>query len=605
VAIEALLIAQGRVLAGQIADAALVLLLLNAGALVRGESETVRHVRAAMHALALVPLIRVIGTGLPLRDLSKPVEELLIAVPVGVAALSLAPVVAVPRGIFFSARHARVQVAAIAAGVGLGLLAYALGAPALWPEDASADLIGLSLTAGIVAAAVEEIVFRGVVQLSLQRVAGRIGLLAAVALFSASYLDAGSVALVMTVALAGVIFAYTVADTGTLGGVVVAHALFAVGAGGIWPALLGRHHAAWSANPSASIGLTAALILVTLIVLSRPAIQRVGGVGRHRERRAALSPRWDRRTRFGRRTSVVVLACILIVATGIGGYFAGRPGGSDGRQITAGRLSLRVPENWELRSSERALPRVKLVGALAVGPRDEPMAAAVVWRVRHADADFVPHGFTVRSRKSIELVSLNHYDAYRRQGLGLASDPLPALQVLADRYRATTYSIPTPTGAVIAVCQAPAPIARRFLAACEEVVSTLRLRGLGAAERASLARSFRRLNVVVAELARRREAGRRRLAVARSSAAQARAARHLQAAYGAARRSLTRFRPTPATRSRGAALMAALKRADSGYGALARAAARRAPRPYNSARGRIARAERTLRRLIRRPIGPR
>jgi membrane protease YdiL (CAAX protease family) len=128
----------------------------------------------------------------------------------------------------------------------------------------------VALAAATAAAAVEEVVFRGLVQVTLQRVAGRAGLVAASALFAATYLDASRAALVLAFALAGLVFAYAVARTGTLAGAVGGHVLLAAGAGGLWPAVLGRSHLAWLHGAGTTIGLILALTLVAAIVLRRP-----------------------------------------------------------------------------------------------------------------------------------------------------------------------------------------------------------------------------------------------------------------------------------------------------------------------------------------------
>ncbi|MFL5841851.1 MAG: hypothetical protein ACJ77Z_15490, partial [Thermoleophilaceae bacterium] len=84
VVVEAALIAPGHVLAGQIADGLLLLVLLNfrgrSGE--HGWSARERGVPAAMRALALVPLARVLAAGLPLGHFSEALNELIVVLPV-------------------------------------------------------------------------------------------------------------------------------------------------------------------------------------------------------------------------------------------------------------------------------------------------------------------------------------------------------------------------------------------------------------------------------------------------------------------------------------------------------------------------------------------
>ncbi|HEV2786733.1 MAG TPA: hypothetical protein VGV67_10120, partial [Solirubrobacteraceae bacterium] len=70
VAVEALLVAPGHLLAAQIVDAVLVFALINPGPRSADDvpSAPVATALAALRALALVPLIRVVALGLPMRD---------------------------------------------------------------------------------------------------------------------------------------------------------------------------------------------------------------------------------------------------------------------------------------------------------------------------------------------------------------------------------------------------------------------------------------------------------------------------------------------------------------------------------------------------------
>ncbi|MBV9535463.1 MAG: CPBP family intramembrane metalloprotease [Solirubrobacterales bacterium] len=125
----------------------------------------------------------------------------------------------------------------------------------------------VALVAVAAASLTEELLFRGLVQSTLQRSIGRAGLLAATALFAATYLGLGPAALVMVVALAGLVFAVIVARTGNLTGAVAGHALFALGAGAFWPVLLGRRHHAWLQGPGVIVVVGVALAAMTVIAL--------------------------------------------------------------------------------------------------------------------------------------------------------------------------------------------------------------------------------------------------------------------------------------------------------------------------------------------------
>lgn len=267
IAVEAALLVPGHALAADIAYAVLVFVLLNAAAIVLRRSPEAQVAGWALQALALVALSRVVGFGLPLRDGSRMAGTLVVAVLIGLAAAWAAPKLCVPLGALLRVRSWPGQVATAAAGLALGFAAYLLGAPALWAPGAARGRIVVALVAVSVASLTEELLFRGVVQSTLQRAAGRVGLLAASAVYTATYLGFGSVALVMAVALAGLIFSYMVARTGSLTGAVAGHALFVLGAGGFWTVLLGRRHHPWAHGPGATVGLAVLLAVMVIVTL--------------------------------------------------------------------------------------------------------------------------------------------------------------------------------------------------------------------------------------------------------------------------------------------------------------------------------------------------
>jgi membrane protease YdiL (CAAX protease family) len=260
VAVEACLVLPGHLLAAQIADAALVALLVSLGPRDGSQlSEWARAGLAALRALALVPLIRVVGLALPMRDWSDAVGLLLIALSVGAATLLMAPAVGVSRWRLAIPRLVVSHLEAAAAGAGLGFVAFLAGAPALWPTGADGATITVAVAAATCAAVVEELLFRGVLQLTFQRVAGTLGVLAASSIFAVTYLDAGSVALVLTYALAGFVFARSVLHSGVLGGAIVGHVLLAVGAGGAWPLVFDRVRPFELPEPLSTVVLTIAI----------------------------------------------------------------------------------------------------------------------------------------------------------------------------------------------------------------------------------------------------------------------------------------------------------------------------------------------------------
>ncbi|MDP8909471.1 MAG: CPBP family intramembrane metalloprotease [Chloroflexota bacterium] len=273
VAVEALLVAPGRLLAAQIVDALLVLALVNAGPRRETQASSPRTLAAigALRALALVPLVRVMALGLPMSDWTEPPAVLAVTLPLGLVAFWLAPVVRLRLRRMFSLSVGLADLYAISAGLTLGLLAFVAGAPRLWPDGADDERIALGLAAAAVAAFVEELVFRGLIQSTLQAAVGRVGIVAAMVLFAATHLDAGSTVLVLTIALAGVAFSHAFANTGRLPGVILGHVVFVVGAGAVWPSLVETSDLPPFHDLRATVALAIAIaIAVVLACWQRP-----------------------------------------------------------------------------------------------------------------------------------------------------------------------------------------------------------------------------------------------------------------------------------------------------------------------------------------------
>ena len=268
--VQAAFIAQGHVLAGQIASGVLVLAFAN-GAWIIGNrgSRPQDPLAVALGALGIVALMPLVAAGLPLRELSQSVALLLIAGAVGVTTVWLAASFGLDLRTMLRMRMPRLQLVVASTGVALGLVAYLQGAPSL--PTAPPTSLALGIAAAAVAAAVEEVVFRGVLQQALQRVIGPVGIVVATVLFAATYLGMGSAPLILTLALAGAIFAAGVALTGSLVGAIAGHAALTVGASVVWPSAFGHDpqlvfdSAIWTSAVSALLAAAS-----TALILNRP-----------------------------------------------------------------------------------------------------------------------------------------------------------------------------------------------------------------------------------------------------------------------------------------------------------------------------------------------
>jgi membrane protease YdiL (CAAX protease family) len=256
------LAAGGHLFAASCIDAVVVVFLLNAAAVHEnrtGSSDL--PISRAFGALALVAAVPVAAAALPLRHLSEAAGTITMALPVAAGSLYLAERQEIELPSLFLRGSARVQRAAIAGATVLGFCAYLLGAPTTSLHGAGSALLGV--TALILAAIVEELLFRGVVQASLAQVFGPAGVVLATLV---------SVALFATVSWwlipllgAALVFALVVASTGALQPAVLAHITFTLGAAVVWPSLL-RH---W--HPSLFIAVPVAVLLCggTLVQVGR------------------------------------------------------------------------------------------------------------------------------------------------------------------------------------------------------------------------------------------------------------------------------------------------------------------------------------------------
>lgn len=263
--IQVVLIGGGHVLAGEIAAAALMLLLIIAGEPDQGAGHPV--VVWALRAVALAALLPVLAAGLPLGDGSLAAATVVVAVLIAGVWLTAAPLVGVQRAIALKVVNVGFQARIAAAGFMLGLLAYLAGAPRAWPHHASPIAVGAGVVAVVGGAVSAELLFRCLVQVPLQRVARRAGLVAATALSAAVYVGSYPPSLVVVMAIAASMFGYAVDRTGTAIGAIAGHVGLAVGAGVVWPLILGTaSFPAWR-GPEATVALVLWLGVVAIWVL--------------------------------------------------------------------------------------------------------------------------------------------------------------------------------------------------------------------------------------------------------------------------------------------------------------------------------------------------
>jgi membrane protease YdiL (CAAX protease family) len=249
---QAVLVSSGHLLAATVIAGALVVALVNAAPLVEsqlGPGSDSRAVAAGFRALALVSVIPLTGATLPLSELSVPAAELLVAVPVCVAAFWIPCLRSMIVALLVRPTDLRSQAAIAAGGLPLGLVAYFLDGESAQAVTAFGVVIVGS--AAVATAAAEEIVFRGALQQALGQVLGTAGVAIAAALSIAAYFGTGW--LLFPMALAAALFSIAVHRTEVLWGALIGHIALSFGAAVVWPAIFEGKLAAFHAVAAAVI----------------------------------------------------------------------------------------------------------------------------------------------------------------------------------------------------------------------------------------------------------------------------------------------------------------------------------------------------------------
>jgi membrane protease YdiL (CAAX protease family) len=247
VAVSVVLLAAGEaivafagVLPGALWQAVVLFGLMQYGLVEAGRAEGGGEARAGLFAaLALVPLLRLLSLALATDD--PVVAQTIVGLPLATAALLVLRRLGWQDLLALPPAGRRLQQARVAlAGVPLSLSAYLLIEPAPLPGGSAAlRLLAAAAAILLFGAALEELIFRGLVQRSVERVWPRAGVVASSWLFAAVHLGAGSAGGVVVYAGAGILFGVSVRRTGLLAGVIVAHGILDVGAFVIWPLVLG------------------------------------------------------------------------------------------------------------------------------------------------------------------------------------------------------------------------------------------------------------------------------------------------------------------------------------------------------------------------------
>lgn len=228
---------------GIVVHALLLAVLVNHHVFVSGRpadlsgSEDLGRRADVLVALTLVPLLRILSLTMPIGELSQPYAYVFTGVPILLATLLAARALHSSQLWTLLRRRSEQGLVALT-GIPLGVVAYVI----IRPQPIETGWVAIVVTCvGLVlfSAAVEELLFRGVLQNALYAAFGRVGVLGSTVLFAAVYLGARPVGYAAFAGVMGLLFTWFSFRTRSLLGVVLSHAIVNLSAVVIWPWLIG------------------------------------------------------------------------------------------------------------------------------------------------------------------------------------------------------------------------------------------------------------------------------------------------------------------------------------------------------------------------------
>jgi membrane protease YdiL (CAAX protease family) len=232
-ALAELLLLSSGVLAGALAHGALLLMLIAHYVAAPGVGY-----RRLLLPLALPSLMRLIGLAVPVVSTPQTIWLVTAGTPILVAALLCARTVGVRRSMLGWPRDPLAQLAVAAGGLMHGLLAFLVLRPG--PIIARLEPAQVALASVILivfVAFTEELIFRGVVQSVAAETLGgpAAGIAVSVVTSVIVYVASLSVPFVLLMAALSFFFSWIVKESGSLWGVIGAHALLVIGLLVVWP----------------------------------------------------------------------------------------------------------------------------------------------------------------------------------------------------------------------------------------------------------------------------------------------------------------------------------------------------------------------------------
>lgn len=220
---------------GLISSAVLLLVLLNHYVIIKDKISF-----RILPALAFLPLIRIISYATPVNDLPPYYWHLILGIPIAVGLLLAGRTLQFPwKNWKLDVFPWRSILLIALSGIPLGYLGYSIQAP---QNQGTGSNLGLILITAVIllvfAAALEEILFRGLLADALSDIFDPWSDIVVNVLYAAMFISSLSFAMVVFMGLVGGFFSFCVKRTGTLWAGILANWVLKVGLLLIWPLIL-------------------------------------------------------------------------------------------------------------------------------------------------------------------------------------------------------------------------------------------------------------------------------------------------------------------------------------------------------------------------------
>jgi membrane protease YdiL (CAAX protease family) len=178
-------------------------------------------------ALAVAPLVRIVGLAMPLLEFDEAYWFLIVAIPLSVAVLVVIRILRLQRrDVGATFQRLGLQGLVALTGLGFGWVEYHILEPApLIPDPSMTETVLLSIMLLICGGFIEELAFRGVLQHCAEEALGRWGWVYVAGLYSLLYIGFLSAPQWLFILLVGLFFGWVVRRTGSILGVAVSHGI--------------------------------------------------------------------------------------------------------------------------------------------------------------------------------------------------------------------------------------------------------------------------------------------------------------------------------------------------------------------------------------------